>query len=119
MTGKEYLSSLAEVKADKEKTDMIVALYTDNLPEIILKIIANAKEPVFLDDGSRVLSYDEIVDAEKDLHVAFKDKGIIPLVDCGENDFIVYHFLDNVWSKFNIVDETVFKKKSSLEELMK
>lgn len=119
MTGKEYLSSLASVKPDKKKTDRIAALYVDGLPEIILKIASSAKEPVFLDDDSRVLSYDEIVDAEKDLHISFKDKGIIPLVDCGENDFIVYHFTDKIWSKFNIIDETIFKKKKSLEELLK
>ena len=42
----------------------------------------------------------------------------IPLIDCGENDFIVYHFVDKIWSKFNIIDETVFKK-NSLKELLK
>lgn len=52
------------------------------------------------------------------MHIAFKDKGIIPLVDCGENDFIVYHFKAKIWSKFNIIDETVFQKKR-FEELLK
>ena len=56
---------------------------------------------------------------KNDLHVSFRDKEIIPLIDCGENDFIVYHFMDKIWSKFNIIDETVFKKKNSLEELLK
>lgn len=119
MTGKEYLSSLAGVKPDKEKTDRVASVYTDHLPEIILKIVSNAQEPIFLDDDSRVLSYDEIVDAEKDLHVPFKERGMMPLVDCGENDFIVYHFENRIWSKFNIIEETVFKKKNSLEELLK
>lgn len=119
MTGKEYLNSLACVKTDKKKSDKMAALYANNLPEIILKIVANTDETVFLDDGSRVLSYDEIVDAENNLHVSFKDKEIIPLIDCGENDFIVYHFMGKIWSKFNIIDETVFKKKNSLEELLK
>lgn len=119
MTGKEYLSNLAGVQLDRNKTDKVASVYTRDLPGIILKIVSNAKEPVFLDDGSRILSYDEIVDAEKDLHIAWKEKGMLPLVDCGENDFIVYHFGDRVWSKFNIVDETVFKKKSSIEELIK
>ncbi len=114
MTGKEYLRSLAGVKSDKKKTDKVESIYTVDLPEIILKIVSNAKEPIFLDDDSRVLSYDEIVDAEKDLHVAFKEKRMIPLVDCGENDFIVYHFEDRIWSKFDIIDETVFMKKIAL-----
>lgn len=119
MTGKEYLNSLAGVKLDKGKTDKVASIYSDDLPEILLKIVSSAQEPIFLDDDSRVLSYDEIVDAEKDLHVSFKEKGMIPLVDCGENDFIVYHFKNRIWAKFNIIDETVFKKKNSLEELLK
>lgn len=118
MTGKEYLSSLESVKPDTKKVDKIISLYANNLPEIVLKIVSDSQEPVFLDDDSRVLSYDEIVDAENDLHVGFKEKGILPLVDCGENDFIVYHFADKTWSKFNITDETVFRKKNSLEELL-
>ena len=118
MTGKEYLSSLTGVETDEKKNEKLVDLYADNLPEIILKIVANGKEPVFLDNDSRVLSFDEIVDAENDLHIAFREKGIIPIVDCGENDFVVYHFIDKIWSKFNIIDETVFKKKESLEEII-
>lgn len=118
MTAKEYLGSLESLKLEKEKVDRIESLYADNLPEIIQKIVSNSREAVFFDDDSRVLSYDEIVDAEKDLHVSFKDKGILPLVDCGDNDFIVYHFADKTWSKFNITDETIFRKKNSLEELL-
>lgn len=119
MTGKEYLNSLSGVQVDREKTDKIASLFTGDLPDIVLRMISNAKEPVFLDDGSRVLSFNEIADAETDLHVAFRDQGMIPLVDRGENNFIVYHFLDKIWSKFNIVDETVFGKKDSLAELLK
>ena len=119
MTGKEYLSSLANVTYDKDKIDVIESLYTKDLTEIILKMISNADEPIFLDDDSRILSYSEIVDAEKDLHVKFKEKGIIPLVDCGDNDFIVYQFNNRKFSKFNIVDETIFKEKQSIEEILK
>ena len=80
--------------------------------------ISGSNKTVFLDDNIRILSFDEIINAEKELHVDFKSNQIIPLVDCGENDFIVYHFFDKIWSKFNIVDETVFKKKNSLQELL-
>ena len=44
---------------------------------------------------------------------------MIPLADCGENDFIVYHFTDGSWSKFNIIDETEFKKRNALDEILK
>ena len=44
---------------------------------------------------------------------------MIPLIDCSDNDFIVYHFDSKTWSKFNIIDECVFKEKESLDELLK
>lgn len=119
MNYKEYISSLNDVEVDDEKTKLIEVVYSGDLPEIVLKIIANATETIFLDNDKRILSFKEIINVEKELHVAFKNKGILPLVDCGENDFIVYHFKEGIWSKFNIIDEIVFKKKDSFEELIK
>ncbi len=119
MTKKEYLQRLAAIKVNSKKVKKVETSYGTELPEIIRKIVTSADETIFFDDGFRILSLDEICDAEKDLHVNFKEKGIIPLADCGENDFIVYHFEDEIWSKFNIIDETVFKKKSGFEELLK
>lgn len=119
MNGNEYLKSLTGVEVSKNVSEMIASVYADNLPEVVLKIASNAKETLFLADDNRILSFDEIINAEQDLHIDFKDKGIIPLIDCGENDFIVYHFEDNFWSKYNIVDETVFKKVDKLEEIFK
>lgn len=119
MTGKEFLASLGTIKTDRERVQRVESAFSAALPEVILKLVSNGDGPVFLDGGSRVLSCDEIVDAEEDLHVAFKKMGILPLVDCGENDFIVYHFLDKTWSKFNIVDETVFETGAGFSDLLK
>ena len=118
MTSKEYIKALNDHNNDNERINRVTMLYADNLPEIVLKIISSAKETVFLDDDNRMLSYEEIVDAEKDLHVNFKEKGMIPLIDCGDNDFIVYNFNDSSWSKINIVDETVFKNRNSIYDLL-
>lgn len=119
MEKKDYLAESIDYKIDKKKIDAIQKLYKAELPDILKKIISRANETVFFNDGSRILSFDEIMDAKKDLHVDFKSKGIIPFADCGENDFIVYHFNDEFWSKFNIIDESVFKKKNTIEELLK
>lgn len=43
---------------------------------------------------------------------------MIPVIDCGENDFIVYHTAEGNWSKFNIIEECVFKKRATLGELL-
>lgn len=119
MDKKEYLKEVESASINEKRVEKIEKLYNADLPETLKKIVSTAKETIFFDDGTRILSYDEIVDAEEDLHVAFKEKGIIPIADCGENDFIVYHFHDTIWSKFNIVDESVFKKKKNISDLLK
>ena len=118
MTNNEYLKKLLTFKIDDKKVRIINSVYGTELPDIIQRMISGSNKTVFLDDNIRILSFDEIINAEKELHVDFKSNQIIPLVDCGENDFIVYHFFDKIWSKFDIVDETVFKKKNSLQELL-
>ena len=111
MTKREYLEQISQREEDGAKVGKIASVYGEDLPEIVKKIVSNNEEPVFFDDGVRVLSLKEIIDAESDLHVEFAAKGMIPLADCGENDFIVYHLNDKKWSKFNITDEVLFKKK--------
>lgn len=119
MEKRDYLNKVSQVKLDSKKVNEINKLYGAVMPDLIQRIVSYGQEAIFFDDGVRILSFEEIIDAEKDLHVEFARKGIIPIADCGENDFIVYHFNDNIWSKFNIVDESVFKKKKSIDELLK
>lgn len=119
MTKKEYLEKLRENAIVKDKVGEVRQIYGCELPEIVQRIVSDCEKTIFLDDDMRILSFAEIMEAEQDLHVNFKEKGIIPLIDCGENDFIVYHLKNRIWSKFNIIDETVFKKKNELDELLK
>jgi len=119
MTKREYLNQLSKAEIDVEKVDELQKLYEAELPDIVKKLVSNNDETIFLEDETRILSYHEIVNAEAELHVNFKENGIIPLADCGDNNFIVYHFNVKPWSKFNIEDETVFKKKPDLEDLLK
>ena len=84
-------------------------------------ICALKDEPLFFDDENfyRLLSLDEILDAEDDMGVSFKKKGILPLIDCEDNDFISYDFKNNNWCKFNVIEETKFKIKQSVLEFFK
>lgn len=118
MTKIEYLNQIDKQIVDEKKVEKVQTRYGTKLPEIVQKIISGCGDSLFLEDGNRILSFEEIVDAENDLHVDFKGKGIIPLVDCKENDFIVYHFRIDEWSKFNIVEEIVFRKRSKVEDLL-
>jgi hypothetical protein len=119
MTKMECVRQIYEGKIDKDKVQRIEKVYGAELPELIQKILSNCDESVFFDDGDRILSYQEVIDAKEDLHIDFARKEIVPIVDCGENDFIVYHFKEKKWSKFNIVDEIFFKERDTLEELLK
>lgn len=105
MTGKEFLSSLESQKIDFKIVEEIEKKYGFEIPEVVQKIISASVESVFFDDDWRTLSVDEILDASEDLHVDFEGQMLLPIVDTGENDFIVYHAEDDTWSKFNIIEE--------------
>lgn len=118
MVRKEYIDFISAKKTNEKRIKKINDIYETSFPEVVNLIISNSDETIFFDDGYRVMGFNEIAEAEQDLHVDFKNKKIIPLFDCGENDFIVYNFEDDLWSKFNIVDETIFKKRDTLKELL-
>ncbi|WP_297870034.1 hypothetical protein [uncultured Oscillibacter sp.] len=117
MTRKEYLVKLESVSINNDVVHCVEAMCGLTLPTMVKQMLSFSKESVFFDDEFRTLSLAEILDAQADLHVDFKDLGLIPVVDCGENDFIVYHTSDDSWSKYNIVDETIFKKRPQLKDL--
>lgn len=119
MTKKQYLEQILKETVDGGRVSEVERVYGAELPEVLKKIISNNEETIFLDDGVRILAFKEILNAKEELHVDFKADGIIPVADCGENDFIVYHFKETCWSKFNIIDEISFKKEKSIDALMK
>ena len=118
MTSLEYIKEINKSTIDNEKINHITEKYSDQLPDIVKKIVSYSDSGIFLDDEIRILSYEEILNAEKDLHVPFKDLCILPLADCEDNDFIVFDYKNSLWAKFNIVDKTIFKKRQTLEELL-
>jgi hypothetical protein len=120
MTTKEFQEILDRVEVDKENISKLEMTYKKTFTEQLQKIVSVEKEGIFFDnkDNWRLLSFDEILKATDELHVDFVTLGLLPIMDCGENDFIVFHFEDCKWSKFNIVDETVFKVKANLSELL-
>lgn len=118
MTKNDYLEQLNSKSIDKEIVEKAQEIYGNIFPEIIQKIISSGVESEFLDDDIRILSTDEIMEAEQDLHVDFKEKGLIPIADRGDNDFVVYSFEAKSWSVLNITDETQFKITSDLRDLL-
>ena len=117
MTITEYLDNLDSLNIDNSKVNIIEEIYSTSLPEDIQRIISNCNKTQFISDY-RLLSFDEIVNAEEDLEVEFTELNLIPVFDCGDNDFAVYHIDTKKWSLFNIIDYTPFKVKESLKELL-
>ena len=58
------------------------------------------------------------MNAEPFLHVDFKDRGLLPLFDLYENDFICYQMQNDQFVVFNIIDFSEFDHSSSLMELL-
>lgn len=116
MTRYEFMSYIQTVEVNDEIVSSIERKYSEILPEQIRIIVSCSQESIFFDDGWRLLSFDEVMDASDDLHVDFVNLKLLPLFDTGDNDFIVYHFENKIWSKFNIVDEVSFKNKKNLDE---
>lgn len=80
----------------------------------IVSILQN--QPLFFDNSIfyRILSFQEVLNCEHDLGIDIKQTGIIPIIDCSDNDFISYSLKDNMWCKYNCVEEIVFNKKNSI-----
>ena len=119
MTRKEYLTRLEKVSIDENAIKRVEEVYGHALPTEVKQMILISKRSIFFDDEWRTLSPEEVIDAPNDLHVDFRKLGIVPLIDCGENDFIVYHMSDQSWSKYNIADGTIFKKRPQLSDLFR
>lgn len=118
LSKEQFLSSLASTKIDNVRVNKLSTIYDSSIPKQIQKIISANNGPVFLNNGIRILSFNEIMDAEKDLQTDFVNKRMIPIADCGENDFVVYNLTNKTYSKFNINDKSEFKKSSNLKQVL-
>ena len=118
MNRKEFLHIIEKSKIEEETVSKIENQYRHQVPQVIKEIVSYSQDSVFFEDGYRTLSVSEILEASTDLHIDFVNQGMIPIIDCGENDFIVYHFEESLWSKFNIIDEKKKKKRTSLTDLL-
>lgn len=112
----EYVKWVELQKVNESAVLKITMKYHCNLPVMIKKILSSNKKTLFLSEERRILSYEEVLNASDQLHVDFSLYSIIPLVDCYDNNFIVYNYKNNEWSMFNIIDECIFDTKKNLTD---
>ena len=117
---KDTLGKLTNVQVDNDFIAQLEKMYSIVLPDEVRRIVSISKDTVSYDDFSllRGLSRSEINDASADMSVDFISKGILPLFDAGDNDYIVYNIAEKVWYKFNIVDEVKFSTTQYLSEYL-
>ena len=112
---KEFIEKVKNNVIDLQRVEQIENVYKVSLPELAKHIISFKEKDIFFDDY-RILSYEEILAANEELHVPFTEERIIPFIDCMDNDFIVYDIDNKSWTKYNIVEKIKFGKIADLEE---
>lgn len=117
MNKQDFLNSLNNIQVNNKKVSMVEETYEGKFSNVVNSILSSCDKPLFIDD-TRLLTYNEILDADEDLGTNFIQQQLLPLFDCGDNDFIVYHITKESWSLYNIIDECVFKNVKSLDELL-
>ena len=43
---------------------------------------------------------------------------MIPFIDAYDNDLIVYVITEDIWAKYSLSDEILFKKRDSIEKVL-
>lgn len=93
--------------------------YQSKIPKKILGLCYNFPKGTFFDgDFCRKISLKEILEPIEYFNVDFPKHRLIPVFDCGDNDFIVYRISDGKWLKFNIVDELSFCESDDWKTLI-
>lgn len=118
MTKKEYIKGIKECDVVSDRVTAINSIYNSEISGILANVISFADSIDFFDEERRALSFKEICNPKKYLCFDFVSIGLVPVIDSYDNTYIVYIISEDKWAKFNIVDETLFKKKKSLEELV-
>lgn len=117
MTVSMYMEKVSATNIDSELVEKISEEYDVKLPELVEKLISVSGKGAFV-DGYRFLSFSEILYAEEDWGISLKKKKIIPIVDCSDNDFIVYNACEKEWQMYNIVDEISFRHTDEFTDLL-
>ncbi len=120
MTINEFLQ---QVLARPEKTERNFAevLLNEQLTGEVKKLTdCMGEEPQFFDDEDfyRLLCREEAENCEEELGAEFFKKGLLPLIDLADNDFICWDDRNGVWVVFNVVDGTAFAPEASVMACM-
>ena len=118
MTKQEYMDNVKKYPENSERIRAISDIYGTEIKGQIAKIISFADNADFIGEERRAFTFSEILNAAKEYDIDFKALGIIPIIDAYDNELIVYVIADNIWAKYSMSDDVLFRKKASLEEIL-
>lgn len=67
----------------------------------------------------RFLEIDEVENASQELNVDFVGKKLLPLIDCFDNNYLVFNVEKKSFMMINIVDEVLFPISSQMDDFLK
>ncbi len=118
MTNEEFLSKITNSAINDEFVQRLEGKFGCSLPDLLKRIISISGKQLFFGEEKRLMSFTEIENSTELLHVDFKKKNLIPIIDAYENDFICFNYKTSKWCFFNVNEGVGFSENSSLDELL-
>lgn len=118
MTNEEFFTKITNAAINEEFVNRVENKFGCNLPELVKRIISISEKQLFFGEEKRLMSLTEIENASEQLHVDFKKRNLIPIVDAYENDFICFNYKTNKWCYFNVNDRLCFSENPVLNSLL-
>lgn len=114
----DFLSKCKEVKLDNQRIREIESFYGVSIPDYVRKHVSYVSDPIFIDETDvKIMYYEEIL-ANGLVDFDFRGLKMIPLIDKGDLDYIVYNFEKGNYQVFNLSDEDYYLESNQIEKLL-
>ena len=119
MTKLEFITASQNATPNASLMEALKHKYSISFPESIGKILSALPQGGFLegDDFCRVMSSSEIVSANETLHTDFVGKKLLPILDLGDNIFVVFDSNRQEFGRFSLNDELVYWRSCTLNDI--
>lgn len=120
MTKSEFIAAANKAASNTSLMEVLNRKYSVSFPESIGKILSVLPHGGFLEGEGlcRVMSSSEIVSANETLHLDFVGKKLLPILDLGDNIFVVFDISRKDYGRFSLNDELVYWRSENLNEIL-
>lgn len=114
----QYVDLIRNNNVNDKVVTKLEELYGFSLTDALKHIVSVEMDDYFISDKYRVISAKEMLSTEYFIGVDLTKLNMIPLVDCMDDDYIVFNFANQKFEMYHIYDEISFVEGSSLEEML-